>query len=488
MSERKGLCGMLLLAFALRAVAGLASPNLHWPDEIFQTLEPAHRLVFGYGVVTWEWRTGARSWLLPGFLAGVMRISAPLAPGSGGYLLGTTLVLAAIGTLPVWAAWRIARSLTGAGAALLAAFACAIWSELVYFAPKAMNEVVAGNLLAAACAFAPATREPPTRNRLTVCGALFGLAVALRPHLAPGVLAGVAWIVRRQPRRLAPALLAGAAAVLAFAGLLDALTWGTPFHSYFRNPIENLVVGRAQRFGVEPVYAYLKSYLRTWAFAGIPIVALCAWGARRHALPLLIAAVTLLVHSAIPHKEHRFLEPVSVLVILAAAVSSAELAAWLARAHPARRWRVLLLGALAWTLASLAVAPRLSTQHMVGADRGSEDPVYWRRYAGVPLSFDTLSRRADVCGVALLRLGFAFSGGYTHLHHDVPLFEIWRVQDVASWQPHANFLLARGVDAPRLEEYQREQCWGTLCLYRRPGGCEPRPGYDLNRELAARDQ
>ena len=127
---------MLAVAFALRAGGALALPNVVWPDEIFQTLEPAHRLLFGHGIVSWEWRSGVRNWLFPGFLAGVMQLSAPLGPGSTGYVTGVTLALAALGVLPVWAAWRIARRTTGAGPALLAAFACAVWCELVYFAPK----------------------------------------------------------------------------------------------------------------------------------------------------------------------------------------------------------------------------------------------------------------------------------------------------------------------------------------------------------------
>lgn len=35
------------------------------PDEHWQSLEVAHRLVFGYGHQTWEWTAGIRSWLFP---------------------------------------------------------------------------------------------------------------------------------------------------------------------------------------------------------------------------------------------------------------------------------------------------------------------------------------------------------------------------------------------------------------------------------------
>jgi phosphatidylinositol glycan class B len=30
------------------------------PDEYWQSLEPAHRMAFGYGHLTWEWAVGLR--------------------------------------------------------------------------------------------------------------------------------------------------------------------------------------------------------------------------------------------------------------------------------------------------------------------------------------------------------------------------------------------------------------------------------------------
>src|SRR5207302_11491596 len=37
--------------------------------------DPAHRLVFGYGIVAWEFQLGMRSWTLPGTIAGLMQLS-----------------------------------------------------------------------------------------------------------------------------------------------------------------------------------------------------------------------------------------------------------------------------------------------------------------------------------------------------------------------------------------------------------------------------
>ncbi len=35
------------------------------PDEFYQSLEPAHRMVFGYGHLSWEWEHGLRSYVYP---------------------------------------------------------------------------------------------------------------------------------------------------------------------------------------------------------------------------------------------------------------------------------------------------------------------------------------------------------------------------------------------------------------------------------------
>ena len=68
------LVPVLALAFAARAAVALAGDFVLHPDEIMQYLEPAHRLAFGDGVIYWEWLYGARSWLVPGAVAAVMKL------------------------------------------------------------------------------------------------------------------------------------------------------------------------------------------------------------------------------------------------------------------------------------------------------------------------------------------------------------------------------------------------------------------------------
>ena len=73
-----GLSLILLVAFLLRLYVAVSFPNINHPDEVFQYIEQAHRLVFKYGFIPWEYRDAIRSWLVPGFLAGLLKVFAIL--------------------------------------------------------------------------------------------------------------------------------------------------------------------------------------------------------------------------------------------------------------------------------------------------------------------------------------------------------------------------------------------------------------------------
>ncbi|XP_058082019.1 mannosyltransferase APTG1 [Magnolia sinica] len=56
---------ILLLCLAFRTANSLLVRTYFNPDEHWQSLEVAHRIVFGYGHLTWEWKKGIRSYLHP---------------------------------------------------------------------------------------------------------------------------------------------------------------------------------------------------------------------------------------------------------------------------------------------------------------------------------------------------------------------------------------------------------------------------------------
>src|SRR5579863_3539170 len=128
-----GLLGVVLLAFALRVVPLLFVPSMNWGDEIFQTVEPAHRLVYGYGLVAWEFQVGMRSWLLPGVVAGVIEIARVFGDGPPYYLPAIAAAFGLLACAPVVCAFLWCRREFGLAAGFVAAAAVAVAPELVYF-------------------------------------------------------------------------------------------------------------------------------------------------------------------------------------------------------------------------------------------------------------------------------------------------------------------------------------------------------------------
>ncbi|KAK9210514.1 hypothetical protein WN944_002885 [Citrus x changshan-huyou] len=64
------------ICLAIRIVNALLIQTYFNPDEHWQTLEVAHRIVFGYGHLTWEWKKGIRSYLHPMLFALLYKILA----------------------------------------------------------------------------------------------------------------------------------------------------------------------------------------------------------------------------------------------------------------------------------------------------------------------------------------------------------------------------------------------------------------------------
>lgn len=55
----------------IRVFNALTVQTFFQPDEYYQSLEPAWKVVYGYGETTWEWREGIRGFLYPSLFASV---------------------------------------------------------------------------------------------------------------------------------------------------------------------------------------------------------------------------------------------------------------------------------------------------------------------------------------------------------------------------------------------------------------------------------
>jgi phosphatidylinositol glycan class B len=466
------LAAVALAAFVIRFSMAVVAVNEIWPDEIFQTIEQAHRVVFGPGLVPWEFRLGTRSWLFPGALAGIMQLSV-LFGAETAYRTWIVVTLCALSVVPVMVVFGFSRRRFGTGAAVAAGIVMGSWFELVYFASKALTEVVAGHLLLCAVFIEP-------RRRPTLFGMLLGCVCALRVQLVPAALVAVliaAWRANASQRRnmaiamLVPVLLAGA---------LDAVTWSYPFQSFVENIRVNVIQGKSRSFGVAPPTAYLRSELEVLSWAALPLWAAAIWGARRAPSAGLTALAIVGVHSLLEHKEYRFVFPALASVVALAAIGVAQV--W-------RHSRIFAsLAVVILVAASVTRGLAFSTQHTTLGTKLYTAGSLWSNDRGPLLAFERFGRDRRICGVGLLKISWFRTGGYAWLHRDLPIVLLKKVEADQPQAAAVNGLVAPVGLGSRIGEYERVACWPGACAYERPGSCNPLAGYSLNEVLRARGQ
>jgi phosphatidylinositol glycan class B len=448
-----------------------AMPSQCWPDEIFQSLEQAHRVVFGRGIVPWEFRDGTRSWLFPGVLAGIMAATSWVTASATAYLMATAAFLSSIALAPVWVAFRWAQRTLPLRGAIVAAATCALWYELVYFAPKALTEVVSGNVLVVGVLLADVCAREPRRREALVAAACLALAAVMRIQLAPAALVCFGTMFFHLPRRLRWEVIGVAAAVVIAVGMIDAITWSYPFSSFIENLRANIVEGKSKRYGVAPWYAYFEAYAHLWGVAGVAIVALAVVGATRARLAGITALVVVATHIPIAHKEYRFVYPALVLVIVLAGMGLATLVERAAKT--ARTANLAAAGAIVAVFAlSMSLANRYDDPGLVfGLGKQGNVVSLWTERTNYLRATREVGADPELCGLGLAALHWVQSGGYTYLHRDVPWLELLQPDEVATATPQVNVLLARPDLPDTLGPYVRGKCWNTVCIYKRPGGC-----------------
>jgi GPI mannosyltransferase 3 len=456
----------LPIALWFRVVAAQI-PNLIHPDEIFQTLEPAHHLAYGYGVVTWEWREGIRSWVFPAFLAAVMRATSWMGPESSGYLRGVTLVLSLISLTTVWFGFVWAKRTGGMEAAIIAAGCCATWYQLIDFGGKALSEVLATHLLLPGLYLGCYAEEIPERKRLFWAGLLCGLAVSFRIQLAPAVAFALLWFCGAQWRKRLIPLGAGFILPVAVFGIVDVFTWSYPLQSFLRYFWVNAMEGRSDTYGVEPWHWYLLVLLHSFG----PMLFFVAVGCLRSPFLGWITLIILASHSTLAHKEERFLYPLIPFVLTLAALGVAEVVSELSRRlQPVpSSWVTIAAGVLICAVASFLLAPRFP---------------YSVRNSGAIAAFDRLSSDSGLCGVGIYAVPWSYTGGYTHLHRNVPIVTVSDAAEVSTNATAFNAVIAPSNVFDLPSGFRRMECWNGVCLHQRFGVCAaPQPGSDLNANL-----
>lgn len=477
-----------------RAYLAVTDQGMIWSDEIFQTLEQGHRLAFGYGLLPWEFKTGARSWLLPGAAGGMMKLLAWAGIHSGaGLAVGMKLCFAGLSVLALYPVLRMAHAAAGVAAAILLTFIAAAFPASLIYGSRAMSEVACTPLLTWGLwllwpwGLGRAGRATWRRNRHPAvpwwsevpiplaAGALLGVAAVLRYQvvvLAPLVCLLVAW---RRGLRVASIVGAGVVLAVGLGGLLDWATWHQPFHAFIAYVKFNVVENGANQWGVARRDFYWRT-LRDTSGPAIYVLGLGILLGLRRSWPMgLLALAFIGAHSAIAHKELRFIFPVLPLLLFCSAVGLGPVVDRLPLPRPQALLMsaalglglcaVMLLRARGVTFADIK-QPMDST-----ANGGPTSGSIWRAFDERNRLIALAGASPDVCGLAVPGANPYWTGGYTYFHRHVPI--LWaggRADDQA-----ANYVVLGPGHKMDDKRYLSIATRGAYQLYRRDGRCVAAP-------------
>jgi GPI mannosyltransferase 3 len=435
----------LAVGAALRGWLAITDAGIYWPDEIYQSLEPAHRLVWGRGLVPWEFVAGARPWTLPGLVAGLFAALRGLGVSDPTiYVAAVKLVFAAAGVATAWAAARLARAL-GAGP-LPAATAGALWAlaaPAIYFAPRGLSEPLSALPLTAGLALA--WPRDATRRRRLWGAALLCLAVFLRLQDALVCIAFLAVLLFRGERRATWETFGVFALGAAALGLLDWATWGRPFQSALVNFRFNVVEGGGSLWGTSDALYYLRVLWRAMPAVTLVLVAGAVLAARRAPGMLALLAVFLVFHSLVPHKELRFILPVLPAWAALAGVGLEVAIDWVARRRAALApW--VVAPALAAAAFSAARFHALTFGDLGAYENLKPGASAYDDFGDVNRLLTLAGKLPDLCGLKVEAVHLAWAGGYTYFHRDARLYS--HLGPPRAERKYSHVLTVRGAVPP----------------------------------------
>ena len=157
--------------------------------------------------------------------------------------------------------------------------------------------------------------------------------------------------------------------------------------------------------GLNPFYSYIGWEWVAWGLFSVVIVLCALAGAVRLPLLFWVAAVIFVVHSAVSHKEYRYISPALPLIMTLAGVGSTMAADWLANrlSQPWVRRALIVALPLGWTVASLALAASPNRIWFWVRSRGSILAIARGRRGQERLRRGDLPRRHVVARVGLCR-------------------------------------------------------------------------------------
>ncbi len=465
------------------------------PDELYQSLEIAHDMIFGYGIIPPEFRTTtdppsygmSRSPIFPYLFAFFFWIGKTFNLDYWGFsFLAIRVFLALNATVLIPTSYYFLKQLVPSSdrtTPLFGSFVIAFWWEFTYYGIRSLTNtfftpwifLFLGYFLKEFRRISQDQEFDP--SRIFLASFFLGLfsyirvdqLVVIGPVLLPGmILVLISDLPWKSKGRFYLEGFTGLVFSILFAGFVDKIYYGvflvSPLH-WFRF---NIVEKRSEIFGVSPFFAYFSHFfvqrkipLTLMLFAIIFLVLATANGLHllQRSSPdsslqksfytltygnlIFLAALsvsTLLIFSIPKHKEPRFVFSSIVLIYLIAAISySKGLQALLIIANQVAFPET----ALSFEKRKIGAMMLLAILIISGSSSDSQT-VDWQPFGDHNLALKFISEQSDVTGVLGITHWF-FTGGYTYLHKNVPLLFKYYVDDPGEFAAIRALLLRSNI-------------------------------------------
>ncbi|XP_002976970.2 GPI mannosyltransferase 3 [Selaginella moellendorffii] len=325
--------GLWVLCIAFRLLNALLVRTYFNPDEHWQALEVAHRIVFGYGHLTWEWNKGLRSYLHPLMFAALYKMLAVLKLDTPWFMARSPRLfqslIAAAGDVYLW---KLSRRAFGDRVAKWTMF-CQLVNWFTFFC---MVRTLSSSIETVLTTIALFYWSSPTidkhlgfmsNRQLALCVAW--ISCAIRPTSA------VIWLYvgiyhlyecRDKFRYLLHEVLPIGCVILGATFSLDRIMYGKWIFVPLRFFQFNFLSGGGDFYGSHPWHWYFTQGFPAMAFTHLPLAVLGIWWSREWFLAGLVAWI-LFTYSLLGHKEFRFVLPALPLAMLFAGYSLASIEA-----------------------------------------------------------------------------------------------------------------------------------------------------------------
>uniref|UniRef100_A0A0N5AD87 Mannosyltransferase n=1 Tax=Syphacia muris TaxID=451379 RepID=A0A0N5AD87_9BILA len=312
------LLGVLV---AFRVVSVFFIRTWFVPDEIFQSVEVAHRIVFNSGHLSWEWRYGLRSVLHPYFIAfGYMILKLLSLDTVDTVIYLPRLMHAVVFGISDYFYYQLSKRLLTAVGARFALFSYLTSWFVWYCATRTLSNSLETALMLIALNWYPlhitANGSKSMRSYLPYLLIAF-LSIFIRPTAVLIWFPLGLWHLCRCKTPLQLLLYSLFVAFLPLFLLvvvMDSLFYGHITVTLWNFASFNVFEGGSENFGTNPFYWYfsegLFSVLTVHTFPVILGILLALVKRKVSFMPLLVALFYVLFHSFLAHKEHRFLLPV----------------------------------------------------------------------------------------------------------------------------------------------------------------------------------